>query len=71
MSFDEYLERYSNAALSADDVVSIMVGDLQRVRIYPEKGFQIAQEIPPDVWAAFEALVDAGYDRHLVHGSGA
>lgn len=71
VSFDEYLERYSNAALSADDVVSIMVGDLQRVRIYPEKGFQIAQEIPPDVWAAFEALVDAGYDRHLVHGSGA
>jgi uncharacterized SAM-binding protein YcdF (DUF218 family) len=66
VSFDEYLARYSNSALSADDVVSIMVGDLQRVKVYPDMGFQIAQDIPPDVWAAFEALVAAGYDRHLI-----
>jgi uncharacterized SAM-binding protein YcdF (DUF218 family) len=68
VSFDEYLARYSNAALSADDVVSIMVGDLQRVKVYPEKGFQIAQEIPPEVWSAYEDLVAAGYDRHLIRG---
>jgi hypothetical protein len=43
-----------------------MVGDLQRVKIYPEKGFQIAQEIPEDVWRAFEELVAAGYTRHLI-----
>jgi uncharacterized SAM-binding protein YcdF (DUF218 family) len=66
VSFDEYLARYSNASLSADDVVSIMVGDLQRVKIYPEKGFQIPQDIPADVWSAFEALVEAGYTRHLI-----
>ncbi len=65
-SFDEYLARYSNDALSADDVVSIMVGDLQRIRLYPQKGFQIEQPIPDGVWAAFEALVEAGYDRHLI-----
>ncbi|MGH9901915.1 MAG: YdcF family protein [Pyrinomonadaceae bacterium] len=65
VSFDEYLDKYSNRGLSMDDVVSIMVGDLQRIRLYPEKGFQIAQEIPPDVWEAYEELVRAGYDRHL------
>ena len=43
-----------------------MVGDLQRVKVYAEKGFQIPQEIPGDVWAAFEALVAAGYDSRLV-----
>ncbi len=43
-----------------------MVGDLQRVKLYAEKGFQIPQDIPPDVWAAFEALVAAGYDSRLV-----
>ena len=42
-----------------------MVGDLQRIKIYPDKGFQIPQEIPEDVWAAYEALVSAGYDQHL------
>jgi uncharacterized SAM-binding protein YcdF (DUF218 family) len=65
-SMDDYLRRYSHAALSADDVISIMVGDLQRIRLYPAKGFQIHQDIPDEVWQAYEQLVEAGYDRHLV-----
>jgi uncharacterized SAM-binding protein YcdF (DUF218 family) len=66
VSFDDYLARYSNESLSADDVISIMAGDLQRIRVYPSKGFQIHQDIPEAVWAAFEELVSLGYDRHLV-----
>jgi uncharacterized SAM-binding protein YcdF (DUF218 family) len=66
VSMDEYLAGYSNGALSVHDVVSIMVGDLQRIREYPGRGFQIPQDIPPDVWKAFEELVGAGYDRHLI-----
>jgi uncharacterized SAM-binding protein YcdF (DUF218 family) len=66
VSFDEYLTAYSNKALSSDDVVGIMVGDLQRLRVYASKGYQIAQEIPDDVWDAFEKLVQAGYDKYLV-----
>jgi uncharacterized SAM-binding protein YcdF (DUF218 family) len=65
VSLDEYLGRYSNASLSVDDVVSIMVGDLQRIRLYPAKGFQIAQEIPPHVEDAYRRLLALGYDRHL------
>lgn len=66
VNFDEYLKTYSNRQLSADDVISIMVGDLHRIRFYPERGYQIAQDIPTDVWNAFEELVAAGYDRHLI-----
>jgi uncharacterized SAM-binding protein YcdF (DUF218 family) len=66
VSFEEYLDQYSSRELSSDDVVSIMVGDLQRLKVYPEKGYQIAQEIPCDVWSAYEELVKAGYDSHLV-----
>jgi uncharacterized SAM-binding protein YcdF (DUF218 family) len=68
VTFDDYLRKYSNETLSADDVVSIMVGDLQRIRLYPERGFQIPQDIPEDVWNAYEQLVSAGYDRHLLKG---
>jgi uncharacterized SAM-binding protein YcdF (DUF218 family) len=63
--FTEYLARYSNDALSADEVVAIMVGDLQRIRLYPALGFQIEQDIPAAVWAAFEELVQMGYSSHL------
>ena len=66
VSFDEYLDKYSNQEFSNDYVVSIMVGDLQRIKLYAEKGFQIAQEIPDDVWTAYEELVRAGYDKHLI-----
>jgi len=66
VSFRSYLAEYANRALSAADVVSIMVGDLQRIKIYPERGFQIEQEIPDHVWHAFERLVRAGYDKYLI-----
>ena len=65
-SLAEYLKSYSNETLSSDDVVSIMVGDLQRIRLYPARGFQIPQDIPDEIWDAFEELVAAGYDRHLI-----
>jgi uncharacterized SAM-binding protein YcdF (DUF218 family) len=66
VSFDEYLDNYANKELSRDEVISIMVGDLQRIKLYPERGFQVYQEIPRDVWAAYEELVDAGYNQKLV-----
>jgi uncharacterized SAM-binding protein YcdF (DUF218 family) len=66
LSLDEYLARYSNESLSAGDVIGIMVGDLQRIREYPARGFQISQEIPDDVWDAYEELVRAGFDKYLL-----
>ena len=57
---------YPNGEISLEDVINIMVGDLQRIRLYAEKGFQIPQEIPDDVWDAYEALVAAGYDSYLI-----
>jgi len=66
VSLDDYLRAYSNEALSPDDVIGIMVGDLQRIQLYPTKGFQIHQDIPDDVWGAYEQLVEAGYDQYLL-----
>jgi hypothetical protein len=58
--------QYPTEELPKDLVINIMLGDLQRIRIYPRKGFQIAQEIPDDVWQAFEQLAALGYDKHLI-----
>jgi uncharacterized SAM-binding protein YcdF (DUF218 family) len=66
LSMRDYLSRYSHGSLTAADVISIMVGDLQRIREYPARGFQIPQDIPDDVWDAYNELVAAGYDRHLL-----
>lgn len=60
-----FLEYYNND-IPLEKVINIMVGDLQRIKIYPDKGFQIFQEIPTNVWEAYEQLVELGYNKHLV-----
>ena len=67
VSMHEYLATYAHASLTAADVVSIMVGDLQRIRVYPQRGFQIPQEIPAPVWEAYEQLVERGFGGRLVN----
>jgi uncharacterized SAM-binding protein YcdF (DUF218 family) len=59
-------EDYPTEEIAIEKVIHVMAGDLQRIRIYPEKGFQVYQEIPPEVWKAYERLVELGFDQHLV-----
>ena len=66
VSFRDYLAEYSNRSLSVADVVGIIVGDLQRIKLYPALGYQVAQDIPDEVWSAFEVLVRAGFDKYLI-----
>jgi len=58
-------EEYPNQEIPLERVIDIMVGDLQRIKIYPSKGFQIYQEIPDEIWKAYERLIAAGFDKHL------
>jgi len=59
-------DSYPTDGITRDDMIHIMVGDLQRIRLYADMGFQIPQEIPTDVMDAYAALVEAGYTRRLV-----
>lgn len=59
-------EEYPNEEIPMERVINIMAGDLQRIKLYPEKGFQVYQEIPAEVWDAFEKLVALGFDKHLM-----
>ena len=59
-------EEYPNEIVSKDVVINSMVGDTQRIKVYPEKGFQIPQDIPDEVWKTCEELVKRGYTNHLI-----
>ncbi len=59
-------ENYPTQAITMDQVIDIMVGDLQRIMIYPQKGFQIYQEVPPEIQDAYNQLVLLGYTKSLV-----
>ena len=62
ISFDEY----PTDEIPLDKVINIMIGDLQRIKLYPAKGFQIYQEIPPEISDAYDRLIQLGFDKHLM-----
>lgn len=47
-------------------LINFMVGDLQRIIEYPALGYQVPQELPVEVLEAFNWLVKAGFDTHLI-----
>lgn len=61
LSYEEYLK----TVISKEKMINQIVGDLQRIKIYPERGLQIPQEVPADVWAAYEKLVSLGFGKVL------
>jgi uncharacterized SAM-binding protein YcdF (DUF218 family) len=58
--------KYPTEEIPLEKVINVMVGDLQRIKIYPKQGFQIFQEIPVEIWQAYERLIELGYNKHLV-----
>ncbi len=61
------LEKYPTKDIPLEKVINIMTGDLQRIKLYPEKGFQVYQEIPAALWEAYEKLISAGFNSHLIN----
>jgi len=47
-------------------LVELMVGDLQRMAVYADQGFQVPVPVPEAVWRAWERLVQDGFDRFVI-----
>lgn len=62
LSLDDYVESIGDTK----KVVDMLVGDTQRIEVYAERGFAIAQPMPGEISAAFDRLVAAGYTSRLV-----
>ena len=45
--------------------INVMVGDIERLKKYPELGYTLPVEIPDDVWDAHNRLIKAGFDRFI------
>ena len=64
LTFEQYCHS-NDAEINPNAVINLMVGDLQRLWVYAERGFQIHQDIPENVREAYDTLVEAGYTHHL------
>jgi uncharacterized SAM-binding protein YcdF (DUF218 family) len=57
---------YPSKDIPLELIIQIMVGDFQRVLIYPRLGFQIPQEIPEEAMQAYQTLVGKGFNQYLI-----
>ncbi len=57
---------YVGKVVDRDLIINIMVGDLQRIIIYPAQGYQIPQDVPQDVMESYKNLCKLGYTKHLI-----
>ncbi len=66
MTLEEHLAYALHLGMTEQETVSTIVGDLQRIEIYAKMGYQIPQNIPENIWKAYNSLVKMGFDSQLV-----
>jgi uncharacterized SAM-binding protein YcdF (DUF218 family) len=62
------LDEYFTQELNPPKIINIMMGDLQRVWVYGNRGWAAPQRIPAEVRQAFDRLVELGFTHHLIPG---
>ena len=65
VSVEEHIAHAEKIGMTRKGVIETIEGDVQRMELYAEKGYQRAVEIPDEVRAAFNALVAQGYTGQL------
>lgn len=60
ISCEDYYKR------NGSEWVNVLVGDIQRMKLFYEKGWQIKMDIPQNVWKAHEILSKRGYNKFIL-----
>lgn len=60
ISCEEYYKQ------NGDEWINVLVGDIQRMKIFAEKGWQIKMDIPQDLWDAYKILEKRGYNKFIL-----
>ena len=65
VTVEEHIAHAEMIGMTRKGVIETIVGDVQRMELYAEKGYQAPVAIPYEVRAAFDALVAEGYTGQL------
>ena len=65
VTVEEHIAHAEAIGMTRQGVIETIVGDVQRMELYADKGYQAPVEIPTEVRKAFDALVEQGYTGQL------
>ena len=65
-SFETFMEKLEKKETEErNNRISLLLGDVQRMLIFPQFGWQIEQEVPTKVLESYEVLKNKGYTKYL------
>lgn len=65
MTVTEHIRRAEALGMPERDIIETIAGDLQRMTLYAQKGYQIPQNVPDCAAKAYHFLVESGYTGQL------
>lgn len=65
ITYNQFIENLENNIDNIEKNISVIVGDIQRILIYPQLGWQTKNEIPDQVMKAYEYLRDIGFNKYV------
>ncbi|MDO4814965.1 MAG: YdcF family protein [Gemella sp.] len=63
---DITFEEYPNEEVPLDRMIHLMVGDIERLIFYADKGFQVSVQIPQYVLKSYEYLKEEGFTTFIL-----
>lgn len=66
ITFTEYINYLDNNKQKIENVISVLIGDIQRIVIYPQFGWQVENEIPKQVIDSYNYFKQLGYDKYIL-----
>ena len=66
ITFEEFINKLESDTEKINDKISVIVGDIQRIVIYPQFGWQIKNEISDEVIDAYNFLKNLGFNKFII-----
>lgn len=64
IEFEQYCEQYEKEIGNSREVIEDLVGAVERMKVFAERGWQEKTDVPDDIWDTYEGLVKRGYDKY-------
>lgn len=66
MTFDDFINYLDKNKDKIENILSVLLGDIQRIIIYPQFGWQVENDMSKDIINSYNYLKSLGYNKYIL-----
>ena len=66
VTFSEFIDFLKSEIDGGRETIEILLGDIQRIVVYPQFGWQVENEFPSDVLEAYNYIKNLGFSKFII-----